>query len=71
MDDTWGGIGHVRELQYDAASQDLDVQFENGRRYRYHKVSYAEWEALARAESKGSHLRRIVQPRHRFTELKG
>jgi hypothetical protein len=70
MVEDWSGIGHVRRIEYDVATKNLDVQFENGRRYRYSGVEYPEWEALMRADSKGAHVRRIVQPRHRFQELK-
>ena len=69
--ETWAGIGHVRNVEYDVATKDLQVLFENGRRYVYRQVSFPEWEALQKSESKGSHLRRVVQPRHRFEEVKG
>lgn len=68
---TWSGIGHVRTVDYDAAAQSLEVLFENGRRYRYDKVAYETWNDLMQSESKGSFVRRTIQPRHRFTEVKG
>jgi hypothetical protein len=68
--ETWAGIGHVRNVDYDAAAESLTVLFENGRRYRYHKVAYEDWNALMQADSKGSYLRRSIQPRHRFEEVK-
>jgi len=48
---------------------DLDVQFEEGREYRYEKVPRSKFRALMSAESVGAFVNEEIKPYHRYTEI--
>jgi hypothetical protein len=58
------GSAHVRQVLWDPATLILEVEYQGGRRYAYSGVSYDTWVHLQKAPSKGSFLRREIQPRH-------
>ena len=57
------GSAHVQWLNWDPASRVLTVEYKGGRLYRYDGVDYDTWVQLMKAPSKGSFLRREIQPR--------
>ena len=65
------GSAHVAWIDWDPASRALTVEYRGGRLYRYDGVEYDTWVRLMRAPSKGSFLRREIQPSHRTTALGG
>ncbi len=62
----WNGGGKMRREQvtssnlksvgYDRAQRLLEIEFQNGRVYRYHGVPPEEYEALMQADSKGRYF---------------
>ena len=58
----------ISAIGYDATSRILRVQFKKGL-YDYHDVPGAVHEALMRADSHGSHLRKAVLGKYRFTKI--
>lgn len=60
---------HIRSVAWDPATRSLEVEFEQGRVYRYAEVSYETWAGFMRAESKGSYLRKNIAPHHRAEEV--
>lgn len=61
---------HVKSISWDPATRVLEVEFQRGgRRYRYAEVPYNTWVRLQQAESKGSFLRREIQPNHAVEEV--
>lgn len=65
------GSAHVSWLNWDPASRVLTVEYKGGRRYEYSEVEYDTWTRLVRAPSKGSFLRREIQPQHAGREVAG
>jgi hypothetical protein len=60
------GSGHVEWIDWDPRSRVLSVKhFRREEPYRYEGVDYDTWVRLMRAPSKGSFLRREIQPRFR------
>jgi hypothetical protein len=59
----------VRSARYDSARRDLDIEYSNGGRYRYHAVPDLVYRELLAAESKGLFVNRIIKPHFSFTEL--
>ena len=60
------GSTHVEWIDWDPGSRVLAVSYRGGRVYWYEGVEYDTWVQLVRAPSKGSFLRREIQPRHRL-----
>lgn len=58
------GSSHVEWIEWDPATRILQVGYKGGRAYRYSNVPYETWVRLQRASSKGSFLRREIQPKH-------
>lgn len=56
------GSSHVEWVEWDPASRTLAVSYKGGRVYRYAGVPYETWVGLQKAASKGSFLRREIQP---------
>ena len=63
------GSAHVSWIDWQPATRELTVEYRGGRLYRYEGVDYDTWTRLVRAESKGSFLRREIQPRFRGTAV--
>lgn len=55
---------NIRAIGYDAAAQELHVEFKNGGRYVYSRVPPEKHRALMSAESKGSHLHAHIKGVH-------
>lgn len=58
------GSAHVQWIDWDPATRELTVEYRGGRLYRYQGVEYDTWVQLVKAPSKGSFLRRHIQPGH-------
>jgi KTSC domain len=65
------GSAHVVTIDYDIATKALTVEYRGGRLYRYAGVEFDEWQGLMRAPSKGSYLRRRIQPAHAAEKIGG
>lgn len=60
---------HIRQVEYDAVSEDLTVSFTDGRRYMYRNVPRATYRALTQAESTGEAFHRHVRTRYPAEEV--
>jgi hypothetical protein len=65
------GSTHVEWIEWDAATRVLQVEYRGGKLYRYLEVPYEKWARLQRAPSKGSFLRREIQPHHATAAVGG
>lgn len=59
----------VLSAGYDAATQTLELEFHNGRIYRYRDVPEGVYQFLLRTESKGGYVNRMIQDRYAFEEV--
>ncbi|HEY3665654.1 MAG TPA: KTSC domain-containing protein [Polyangiaceae bacterium] len=53
----------VASVGYDSERFELEVEFRNGRIYRYEQVPVAAYRLLLQAPSIGEYINRIVKPR--------
>jgi hypothetical protein len=53
----------VRAVGYDPATFELEVEFHNGRRYRYQQVPIAAYRLLLQAPSIGEFINQQIKPR--------
>ena len=53
----------VASLGYDEASHELEIEFRNGRSYRYLLVPPAAYRLLLQAPSIGEYVNRVIKPR--------
>jgi lysozyme family protein len=54
---------------YDAAAQLLELEFHNGRVYRYREVPPGVFDFLMRTASKGSFVNRMIDGRYSYEEV--
>jgi hypothetical protein len=59
----------IRVVAYDAALRTLDVEFATGKVYRYFDVPPEVHAWLARVESKGKFVNRLVRDKYRYERL--
>jgi hypothetical protein len=59
----------VLSAGYDPATQELELEFQNGRIYRYREVPAGVYEFLLRSPSKGGYVNRMIQSRYAFEEV--
>jgi hypothetical protein len=59
----------IAALTYDADGSTLDVEFTNGRIYRYWMISAAVYESFAHSPSLGHHFNSTIRDRFPFREL--
>jgi hypothetical protein len=57
-------------IEYDDAKRVLKVRFRTGRVYHYFDVPPATWDALLRADSKGSYFNRVIRRRYRALRVR-
>ena len=60
---------NLGSVGYDAATQMLEVQFLNGRIYRYHDVPAHLHDQLMRATSKGQFFNAHILDHHAFSRV--
>ncbi len=53
----------VRTVAYDPATFELEVEFRNGRSYRYQQVPVAAYRLLLQAPSIGEFVNKQIKPR--------
>lgn len=53
----------VTSVGYDSARFELEVEFRNGRVYRYEQVPVAAYRLLLQAPSIGEYINKVVKPR--------
>ena len=49
-------------IGYDSKNNILAIEFHGGAVYHYQNVTQEDWEALEKAESKGSHFYKKIKP---------
>jgi hypothetical protein len=54
---------------YDPEAELLELEFHNGRVYRYRNVPEGVYQFLLRTESKGGYVNRMIQDRYAFEEV--
>jgi hypothetical protein len=59
----------VLSAGYDAESRVLELEFHNGRVYRYRDVPEGVYQFLLRTESKGGYVNRMIQDRYSYEEV--
>jgi hypothetical protein len=59
----------VLSAGYDPATKQLELEFQNGRIYRYREVPAGVYEFLLRTPSKGGYVNRMIQNRYAFEEV--
>nr|WP_207626297.1 KTSC domain-containing protein [Mycolicibacterium wolinskyi] len=60
---------NVSRIGYDAATEDLYVEFSSGRIYVYSRVPQASYEELLAADSKGSYMNREIKPNYDYRDF--
>lgn len=53
----------VRSVGYDPATFELEIEFHNGRVYRYLQVPVAAYRLLLQAPSIGEYVNTVIKPR--------
>ena len=59
----------VSSAGYDPNTQELELEFHNGRVYRYRDVPAGVFEFLLRSPSKGGFVNRMIQNRYPFADV--
>jgi len=59
----------VASVGYDAATFELEIEFRNGRNYRYQKVPIAAYRLLLQAPSIGEFVNKQIKPRFEAREI--
>jgi hypothetical protein len=59
----------VRSIGYDPTRFELEIEFHNGRAYRYERVPVAAYRLLLRAPSIGEFVNKQIKPRFRAKEV--
>lgn len=55
---------NVHRIGYDSATEELYVEFSNGRIYVYSAVPQSTYDELLAADSKGSYMNREIKPNY-------
>lgn len=53
---------NITHVGYDAASQEMHIQFSSGKTYSYVGVSPEQHQALVNADSVGAHFAKAIRP---------
>lgn len=59
----------VRAIGYEPATFELEIEFHNGRAYRYQRVPMAAYRLLLRAPSVGKFVNEQIKPRFAAKEV--
>jgi KTSC domain len=59
----------LASIGYDTMTASLDVEFNNGRVYRYFEVPAHAYDRLLTAPSLGAHFNRYIRNSYRFAKL--
>lgn len=60
---------NIASIGYDASSQTLEVEFNNGSVYQYYNVERETFEHLRTAKSKGSYLNAYIRDAYPFSQI--
>jgi len=69
MERTPVSSSNISAIGYDADSQVLEVEFNNGSVYAYSGVPPGEYESFLNADSKGKYLHANIKNRYSFMKL--
>ena len=69
MDRTPVSSSNIRSVGYDADSNVLEIEFNNGTVYQYTNVPQSEYDGLVSAASHGSYLHANIKNRYSYTKL--
>jgi len=69
MERTPVSSSNVSSIGYDADSQTLEVEFNNGAVYQYSGVPEHEYHGIMNSDSKGKYLHSNVKNRYSFSKL--
>lgn len=69
MERTPVSSSNVSSIGYDADSQTLEVEFNNGAVYQYSEVPEYEYDGIMNADSKGGYLHSNIKNRYSFSKL--
>ena len=58
----------VASVGYDPATFELEIEYRNGRTYRYQRVPIAAYRLLLQAPSIGEYVNREIKPRFEFRD---
>lgn len=60
---------NIASVGYDTNSATLEVEFNNGRIYRYFDVPISQYDGLMNASSKGTYFYKNIQNQYKYTEI--
>ena len=60
----------VKSTEYNAETQTLTVEFNNGNAYEYYNFTEIDWNSLQDAESIGKHLNAYVKGKFDYKQIK-
>ncbi len=60
----------IRSIGYDANEQHLEVEFKNGRRYRYPEFPHRLYQRFLNAQSHGDFFHEEIRPVYKGTEIR-
>ena len=63
---TWNSA-LLKATEYNPESQELVIEFNNGKKYLYKEFDQAKYDAFAGAESKGKHFLAEIKPKYNDT----
>jgi hypothetical protein len=69
MERTPVSSSNVSSIGYDADSQTLEVEFNNGAVYQYSGIPEYEYVGIMNADSKGKYLHSNIKNRYPFSKL--
>jgi len=59
----------VSSVGYDVDTADLEIEYRNGRVYRYFHVPQGAYRMLLQAPSKGEFINQVIKPRFRAVRV--
>lgn len=60
---------NIRSIGYDAKSQTLEIEFQDGDIYQYFNISESIYSALMSASSYGSYFHRYIKDQYQWTKI--
>lgn len=61
---------NIKAIGYDPAASELHVEFKSGDVYAYSGVDQKSYQELMAAPSIGSHMAKVIKPKHTAKKLK-
>lgn len=63
------GSSLIKEVEFDAVTEQMDVVFNNNMAYRYHAIPKTEYQALVESASAGKYFSENIRNRYSYTKL--